>query len=138
MNATLKRNRQNGLASIMKIRRDMPSLLIFLIKNEDRFEKTNGMTILSSNQENHDMITDSLKLQLQEFDDLKLFYRIFYFKDYVEFTMNIQCFSHIDEEYKDLYIYSYNGLLPASYASYHHKEKIDKNWWYVVYQGAFF
>lgn len=110
----------------------------FLIKNEARFEKSSDRIILYSNQGNHSIITDSLKLQLQQFDDLKLFHRIYYFDNHIEFTINFQCFSHIDKEYNDLYIYSYNGLLPASYTSYRHKEKIDKNWWYVVYQGAFF
>ncbi|MDH6309344.1 hypothetical protein M2451_002770 [Dysgonomonas sp. PFB1-18] len=117
---------------------DYARFVDFLTKNEDRFEKTNSMTILYSNRGEHDTITDALKLQLQEFDDLKLFHRIYYFDNYIEFTVNFQCFSHIDKEYKDLYIYSYNGLLPASYANYPHKEKIDKYWWYVVYQGAFF
>lgn len=49
---------------------DYARFVNFLTKNEDRFEKTNGETILSSNGREHDVITDSLKLQLQEFDNL--------------------------------------------------------------------
>lgn len=112
----------------------------FLARHKSKILNTNcDKTFKSIKQLNDDDCFPAIKDSLKFFFDKKIFQSFEFYRDTsIELLLDTQNSPTKDKQVERCFIYTFADELPDIYTHYKKKEKLDKNWWYVEKEDAYY
>lgn len=130
----------NYRAYFEKNKMEYNQLSNFLKHHQTDFINTScDKTFKSFKQLNEEGCYPAIKDSLDYFISKNLFEAVDFYKDKsIELLVNIESNKMRDKENTFYFIYTDSNQLPDIYTNYKVKEKLDKHWWYVEKEDAYY